>query len=743
MRSPMSYVLRTVPQVARSRRFRNVSTLVLFVLGPILAVLTFLVISGPVTRGPDSALFRIILLFDLVYVLVVAALVLNRIFVMISARRAKSAGSRLHLRLTGVFTLVALLPTVLVAIFATLTINLGLEAWFSDRVRTAIGSALVTARAYEQEQHDALRQDIANLRDYFENELPQIRRVGMPRVLANGQGEIQRGLSEAYIIDGTAALRVRGDRSYLFYYDAPARDAIEAAQSGQIVLIEDYPNNELRALVKLTSYIDRYLYVTRLVDGQLLALLDNTQEMALLYEQQEKDRGKRFFEFGLIYLGFALILILASIWLGLWFAERLSRPVGRLAGAAQRVGAGDLDVQVLHESSDDEIAMLGRYFNQMTRQLKSQRDILLKNTQQIEDRQRLFDSVLSSVTSGVIGVDSEGWLDFINRAAMEMLAVDEAPLGRRLEQSVPEFAALLQSVSASDAFQEEIRIVRNRKIATLLLRFSKRRDESGRFAGYVISFDDVTNLVSAQRMAAWGDVARRIAHEVKNPLTPIKLSAERLQRKFGKLDGREGQQLIEMTDTIMRQTDDLRRIVDDFSKFARMPEPDRSETDICKILTDCVNLQSHALPDIRYVRDIPQEAVILFCDETLMAQVFTNLLKNAAEALIGVNHETLIEAFIRVSLRDMQEGVEVTISDNGPGWPQDRARLFEPYVTTRDAGTGLGLSIVKKIVEEHDGQIFLEDAPVDGATPLQDKQPGAMVRIWLARNPHKHTEISA
>jgi two-component system nitrogen regulation sensor histidine kinase NtrY len=685
----------------------------LFVLGPLLALATFVLIGGPFSVGAENALLRFVLLFDLVYVLVVAALVINRIFRIIVARRAKSAGSRLHLRLAGVFTVVALTPTILVAIFAMLTINMGLEAWFSERVRNAIGAALTAAETYELEQYEGLNKDIRSLKDFIDDNLPAIQRNGFPVVLAQGQSQIQRGLKEAYVIDGASGLRVRGIRSYLFFYEAPTPKEVQRAEDGQIVFILDGARNELRALIKLSTYIDRYLYVTREVDGALLALLDDTQQMAQLYQQQEQERGRRLFEFGLIYLGFALILILAAIWLSLWFAERLSRPVGRLAGAAQRVGAGDMNVRVPQEKGDDEIAMLGRYFNEMTKQLKAQRDALLSNTRQIEDRQRVFDSVLGSVTSGVVGVNPERQIEFINRAALDLLNLPDGSSKQAIEDAVPEFSALIDKVEASksQAHQEEVRVVRRGRIENLLVRVAKRRDEADALIGYVVAFDDVTDLVSAQRMAAWGDVARRIAHEVKNPLTPIKLSAERIKRRFAKALPQEEEAVIAMTDTIIRQTDDLRRIVDDFSKFARMPEPDRVQTDIAKVLRDALALQSVAAREVSFVEDIPKATVNFVCDATLMSQVFINLIKNAVEAIEARrNRGHVFEAVVKVQLTRGVDMIEIAISDTGIGLPQDRGQLFEPYVTTRDEGTGLGLSIVKKIVEEHDGTMHLDDA---------------------------------
>ncbi|MFN4131389.1 MAG: sensor histidine kinase, partial [Paracoccaceae bacterium] len=441
----------------------------------------------------------------------------------------------------------------------------------------------------------------------------------------------------------------------------------------------------------------------------------------------------------LIYLGFAIILILAATWLGLWFAERLSKPVGRLAGAAQRVGGGDLDVQVKEEPGDDEIAMLGRLFNQMTRQLKGQREALMDGHRQTERRRRLFDSVLSNVTAGVIGLDSDGKIDFVNRASERLLDMANGVEDLVLADAVPEFAPLFERLreSHSAAVQEEVRLTRMGKLESLLVRMSVRRSDTGRLEGYVVAFDDVTELVSAQRMAAWGDVARRIAHEIKNPLTPIALSAERIKRKF-RDQVKEPADLEQYTDVIVRQTNDLRRIVDEFSKFARMPEPDRRETDLTRLLRDAVTLQESGQPMVRFVSDIPDAALIIEIDATMITQALTNLIKNAGEA-IETLHEKGAPAGhvpeIRVQMQPDDDGVTIRIMDNGTGLPPDRARLFEPYVTTREKGTGLGLPIVKKIIEEHGGQLLLLDAPVfEGNT-----HAGAMAEIRLPRLTRKRT----
>ncbi len=704
-------------RLRRQRRVQNAATLGLVILGPVLAIATFLIL-GPLDQGASALSLRLILLTDLVYVLAVAALVLQRVAQMIAARRAQSAGSRLHLRLTGVFALVALAPTILVAVFASLTVNVGLEGWFSDRVSSVLGASLAAAEAYEDEHRRDLEEDAESLADYLNSARQATFFVSdgeLRQLLTQGQALVQRGLREAYVIDGGGEIKARGERSYLFDFERPSPDQLDEAREGETVIIQDWDVNEFRAIVNLTEFADRFLYVSRNVDGQILSLLDDTKETVALYRQLEDERGRIVFEFGLLYLGFAVILILAAIWLGLWFAERLSKPVGRLAGAAQRVGAGDLDVYIPEEQGDDEIAMLGRIFNQMTHQLKGQRDALLQNNAQIERRRRLFDSVLSSVTAGVMGLDADGNVAFVNRSAERLLGLPPDAHDGALAHVVPEFDTLLQRLrlSAAETAQEEIKMMRRGSLENLLVRMSTRRSEDGALEGYVIAFDDVTDLVSAQRMAAWGDVARRIAHEIKNPLTPIQLSAERLKRKYTPVLGDDAGRLIELTDVIIRQTGDLRRIVDEFSKFARMPEPERRVHDLTKLVRDAVVLQEGATEGVTVTADLPDDAVMADIDQTMISQALTNLIKNAGEAVETHREQSGDAGYageVRVTMEHTDSEVMITVSDNGVGLPADRARLFEPYVTTREKGTGLGLSIVKKIIEEHGGTLVLTDA---------------------------------
>ena len=718
-------------RLRKQRRWRNASTLALALMGPALAALTFAVMGPFAENGGGNTWLRLVLLIDLVYLIVLIGLVVARMTGIVTARRRAAAGSRLHLRLVGIFATIALVPTVLVALFAGVTLNIGLEGWFSNRVQQVVTSSLAAAEAYQDEH----RRDLTNDAQLLAGALTQAARANpmlddgeLRSLLGQGQALIQRGLREAYVVDGRGTIRARGDRSYQFWFEQPTAAQFDEVRAKGLLLIEDWQNNEFRALVPLRPLADRYLYVTRDVDGSLLGLLDDTRQTVGDYQRLEKERGRVLLEFSLLYLGFALLLVMAAMWLGLWFADRLSRPIGRLAEASERVGQGDLDLQLPRLDTGDEIETLGESFNHMTRQLKTQREQLVESYRAADDQRRLFDSVLSSVTAGVIGLDAAGEIDFLNRSATRLVGLDPArDHDRLLSEAVPEFAPLFEKLahSVAESVQDEVRLTRDGRVESLLVRMAIRRGAAGGLEGYVVALDDVTDLVSAQRMAAWGDVARRVAHEIKNPLTPIQLSAERVRRKFGPMVGEDREALEQYTDVIIRQTNDLRRIVDEFSRFARMPEPDRKETDIAKLLRDAELMQRDALKGA-LVSQIPDEPVIVDADAGMMHQVFTNLLKNAGEAVEeqAKNPPQGWLPQVLVQLRAEHNAVTIRITDNGPGLPEDRTRLFEPYVTMKPGGTGLGLPIVKKIVEEHGGSLILTDAP---------DHSGAMAEIRLPR----------
>tara|TARA_B110000046_G_scaffold41082_1_gene45537 strand:+ start:7989 stop:10256 length:2268 start_codon:yes stop_codon:yes gene_type:complete len=725
---------RKIKQWRNHRKFLIISAWSLILLGPILTGLTVYILQGEFGSNLSNVL-RFILLIDGIYLLVVIAIVGYSVMRMFAARRAKSAGSRLHMRLSRVFAIVALIPTVLVAVFAVVTLSIGVEGWFSKNVQNVVSSSLSAANAYKNEQSNDLKVDLKfmaiRLNEYKDTN-SFVSDSDLRLQLISYQNLIQRGLKEAYIIDENANLRSRGELSYLFGYEEPNQEAMDSAKTGDLFIIEDWPNNEFRGLIKLESFADKYLYISRVVDGNILNLLDKTMESAITYNTMEAQREKILWSYGLLYFGFATFVILSSILLGMLFAERLSRPVGRLAGAAQRLGAGDFDVQVIEEKGDDEIAMLSRVFNHMTKQVKRQRDDLITANDYTERRRRLFDSVLSGVTAGVIGLSSDGNVGFINLAAEKLLNLNaENHEGKSIKLAVPEFVDLFLLIQKNEnkTQQQEIKLTRAGATEILLVRVSARISEDLLVEGYVITFDDVTDLVSAQRLAAWGDVARRIAHEIKNPLTPIQLSAERLKRKYSPMVGAEEDNLSQYCDVIIRQTNDLRRIVDEFSKFARMPEPIKRSVNITKLLKDVILLFEISSPAIKIKLKNPHGDINVNVDETMINQAFTNLIKNAGEAIESkakLNSTNKFDPEIRIFIKKNVNNLEIIIEDNGIGLPtQERSRLFEPYVTNRENGTGLGLSIVKKIIEEHNGSLELLDA-----SPFSNNEDfGAKMRI--------------
>ena len=696
--------------------FQSAINISLILLGPLLAVATYLFL-GPFNVAGQSVWLRFFLLLDLVYVLLIVGIVLVRILYVLSQRRSRLAGSKLHFRLAGVFTTMSLLPTITVAVFATVSINLGLEAWFSERVQSVVGTSLSAARSYAEEQKAALIEDLQSIAkdlQNFQKDKIFIEDDELRNELAARQLKLQRGLKEAFILNGLGNIELRGERSYLFDFEKPNELQIKAAID-DVVLITDFNNNELRALIYLIGFGDRYLYVTREVDGTLFNLLDETQKTAVLYQQMESDRTAYLLNFAVLYFALALLLIVSSVLFALWFAERLSQPIGRLAAAAKRVGAGELTTQVIEDEGDDEIAQLGRYFNQMTKQLKYQRDTLVDNTEQIEERRRLFDSVLTSVTSGVIVLDPDGEINFTNNSANVLLNYNKkTKTQNRLSDIFPELNSLFLKLrkSRSENLQSEIKLVRSGRVENFLVRMAPMNEDEN-LKGYVVAFDDVTSLVSAQRSAAWGDVARRIAHEIKNPLTPIQLSAERISKKFSPLLGDNSEGLRDMIEVITRQTDDIRRIVDEFSKFARMPELRRKNEDLNALVAATVSLQQAGQPNVFISLSKPKYPIITSIDATLINQALTNILKNAGESIetrMRTSSTSNEDGIIEVSLENSSDRIVVKISDNGVGLPQDRLRLFEPYVTTREKGTGLGLAIVKKIIEEHGGTLKLNDS---------------------------------
>ncbi len=673
--------------------------------------------------GPGSRLLILLLYVDLILGVLLGAVVVRRLAVLWAERRRGLAGSRLHGQLVLLFSVVAVTPTIIVAIFSLLFFNLGVDAWFSDRIKTVVDESLTVAEAYLQEHQHNVTADVLAMAQDINQSTPALAEnpVRLNQILA-AQTAL-RGLSEAIIFDGHGNLLARSGFSFSMEFDADLPNwALERARTGEVVVLSSDTDDRVRALVQLDSLFDVFLYVGRSVDPRVLSHLDRTQGAVKLYAALAQQRSEIQVIFVVIFAVVAVLLLLAAVWVGIAIAARLVKPIGQLIRVADRVGAGELDVRVSENETGNELASLSRAFNRMTEQLAEQQHELRSANTQLDGRRRFTEAVLAGVSAGVIGLDADAAINLPNRSASELLGIDLEPLvGATLADTVPEMAVLLESARRrpSRMSEAQIDLVRGGQTRQLLVRVVHEMGEHGPI-GFVVTFDDVTALLSAQRKAAWADVARRIAHEIKNPLTPIQLSAERLKRKYLKEIATDPETFRECTDTIVRQVGDIGRMVDEFSAFARMPSPVMREENLNEICHHAVVLQRAAHPSIAFVEMLPPSPIRRSFDSRQIGQALTNILKNAAEAVEGresIDGRPLPKGRVTINLRvDENNRATVTISDNGPGLPkQGRERLTEPYVTTRLKGTGLGLAIVKKIMEDHGGDLVLEDNDGGGA----------------------------
>jgi two-component system nitrogen regulation sensor histidine kinase NtrY len=702
---------------------------------------TYLMVTGAFGFLPTPRTILILLVLNLVVLLSLGTLVIRRLVVLWLERRRGLAGARLHSRLVLLFGLIAITPAIIVAVFSAVFINLGIEAWFSDRVRTAVKDSLIVARAYLAEHQQQIGSDALAIVDNLRNEGPllDINRARFENVL---EAHVRlRGLDEAAILDGQTRVIVSAGYSALLSFDPGMPDwAYARARLGDVVVLPGSTEDRVRALVQLDPVADEFLIIGRQIDPRVLQHLDATEGAAQLYEQLEGQREGLQITFVLVFFVVALLLLIASVWVALIVANQLARPIGRLFTAAERIRAGDLSARVPEigppdGETADEIGALSRAFNRMAVQLEDQRAALIHTNRELDERRRFTEAVLGGVSAGVIGLDRDGRIDLPNRSGSILLGVDLAShIGDPLSEIVPEMGPLLASAGEHGrrGADGEVTLLRDGQNRSLLVRIVSEFG-GGELIGYVVTFDDVTDLMAAQRKAAWADVARRIAHEIKNPLTPIQLSAERLKRKYLKQITTDAETFTACTDTIVRQVGDIGRMVDEFSAFARMPSPVFEDHDIVQLAKQALFLQRQAHPRFSYHFDLKTPAAFVRCDPQQVNQVLTNLLQNAADAIEGRNGKdsegdigrdtgeapdkrTAARGEIWIEIAPSEDNVVLSVSDNGRGLPKSgRERLTEPYVTTRVKGTGLGLAIVKKIMEDHGGRLHLGDRPGGGA----------------------------
>ncbi len=667
------------------------------------ALAIFLTTAAP---GANSIAFASrtvlpVLGLNLILVLALAAAVGWRA---LSLFKNADAAVRLHRRFVGLFALAAVAPAIIVALFFGLLVTRGVEEWFSSRVRTVVENAAAVARAYVDEQVGYVHGRILPMADDLNRVAPAFTqsRIAYSNFLA--EQVAVRDFSAAYVIDKEGRVLARAESPAAPPYVAPPAATIKNADQGEVVM-RTFDNADLiRAVFRLKSYPDAYLYVARPVDKGILSQLRRSEAAVVAYREAEANRSRIQAIFALSYFATALLVLVGAVWVGLAAASRISGPIARLVQAADRIASGDLSVRVDAEEDAEEIAVLSHAFNRMTDDLQAQQEALRTASLEAQARRRFIETVLADVSAGVVGLDPSGRITVANQRALLLLSLNDAQAqGRLLSIAAPELA----EVAAKGPEETELDIVRGGDTRRLRVRVSRRTD-----SGVVLTFDDITRLVAAQRNAAWRDVARRIAHEIKNPLTPIQLSAERIRRKYRGSITTDLETFDRCTDTIIRQVGDIGRMVDEFSAFARMPAPKFAEHDAAELLRQAVFAQRVAYPDVAVELEEPAGPVMMLCDGGMVGQALLNVLKNAGEAVAArVANSPDTPGVIAARMVADDEHVVIEIEDNGVGLPaKDRDRLTEPYVTTREKGTGLGLAIVKRILEEHGGELRLGDA---------------------------------
>jgi len=709
------------------------------------AFVTFIVLADFTPILPTHNVVVTLLAVNAGTVVLLLGVIVREVWQMVQARRTGRAAARLHVRIVGLFSIIAAAPAILVAIVASVTLDRGLDRLFSTRTRAAIENSLIVADAYLRDHAQIVRSDIMVMATDIARSKP---------IFGPDHAKLQqyltfqasvRGLAAAVVIDKDLNVVAHADLKVTQTFAMPPRDALSriGETDPQLVLLPD--TNYVAAVVKLHDFDNDYLYLTRLLDPNVVPQLQATRESVSEYAAIESRRYGVQIAFALMYTVIALTVLLSAVWVGLDFANRLVAPIRRLIGAANVVSTGNLHVRVPVRQSEGDLAQLGETFNRMTHELRSQRDDIMRARDLIDSRRRFTEAVLAGASAGVIGVDGAGCVSILNRSAEKLIGRTETEaLGRPLTEIFPELADFMAAAQMNARTQDQVTITRNGRERNLSVRItSEQSGESDH--GYVVTLDDITELVAAQRTSAWADIARRIAHEIKNPLTPIQLSAERIRRKYGKLIGEDRSVFDQCTDTIVRQVDDIRRMVDEFSRFARMPKPVIAAEDVADTVRQAVFLMRVGHPDIDIDAEIAEDPMPACFDRRLMSQALTNLIKNATEAITAVPPDELGKGSIKVFAARDGDDIIMDIVDNGIGLPKEnRSRLLEPYVTTREKGTGLGLAIVGRIVEDHGGSIELRDA-----SDRIPGQRGAWVRVRFgaagraeATAPEKQTSVN-
>lgn len=679
--------------------------------------------SSPPAEGalrPAISVVLVVLSLNLVLILGLSMLVGSRV---LQLQQSGEVGSRLRLRFIGLFAIAAVVPGVVVALVFGVLVTRGVDGWFSQRVKTVVENSATVARSYVDEQTNYIRDHVTVMAVDLNRAAPGLRTA--PVAFSHFLSDLAsyHAFPAAYLIDRDGRILARAETAEPPTFLMPPQATMKAADEGDLVLRPFESADLIRAVYRLKAYPDAYLYIVRKVDKGILNHLRETETSLNAYRESARSRSSIQAAFSLSYLETALLLVVGAVWLGMSAANRIAVPVARLVQAANRIAEGDLDARVDTSGPSDELGLLNHAFNRMTADLKAQRKALIAASLEADGRRQFIETVLSGVSAGVIGVNADGRISAANRQAERLLAiVPETALGQALAAVAPEFGPLFDQAALGTDVEGEVDLARPSGTFRLRVRASVQPG-----SGIVLTFDDITGLVAAQRTAAWKDVARRIAHEIKNPLTPIQLSAERLRRKYRKEVISDPEIFDRCTETIIRQVGDIGRMVDEFSAFARLPAPVFEDTDLAELVRRSVFSQRVVSPEIDLTFEDPESPILVHCDTRMIGQALANVLKNAAEAVSACRTRDGLPAEpgkIDVGIGIDSRWAIITVTDNGVGLPtKDRDRLTEPYVTTREKGTGLGLAIVKRILEDHGGSLKLQDAPQGRGAQVQFKLP--------------------
>lgn len=710
-----------------NRSFTSKIAIIIAIAAIFSAIATYMAMSqGPSLISPNSKLVTGLLFADLVLFLTFVILIAKRLFQIYVSKSAQKSGSALQTKILVTFCLLASIPTIIVALFSTVFFNFVIESWFDKRITTALDKSVLVAESYLNEHQDVLKvrakamaMELDNNIIYYDltSNLPMFFEILNTFVELNS-------LSEAVIFTNNEPL-IRSKYGNTLSFENFPFEIYQQASRGEIVIIKTQPD-KIRAMVALSSLPNTYLVVGKLVDSNVVHHIAESQGAASKYRILKDRLGTLQIKFSLIFIAVSLLILVVAVWLGIAFSGKITKPIRRLLEATEKIKQGIFSFRVKEGKSDDELTSLAKAFNLMTQHIAGQQEKLLDAYNEIEEKHKFSQTVLAGVSAGIIALSEKKEIILINDSALKMLQLKiKDTYGKHIDEIIPSLHSLVVQAGKNPEFlvSGELNIKIDKKLLSIVFRVVAETRKNT-VNGFIITFDDMTELVQAQRLAAWSDVARKIAHEVKNPLTPIQLSADRLKTKFIP-QVKDKDAFEKYLYTIIKHTSDIAKIIGEFSNFAKMKPPTLEEFDLVKLLKDLTSSKQYINTKIQYNFQSNRKSLKIYADQTQITQVIINLIKNAEESITSAIKHKSSKGVIEVTVEKEKNYVNILIIDNGKGFEQDIInRLTEPYFTTRTKGTGLGLAIVQKIIDDHKGKLDL----------YNDAKKRAVVKIFLPLN---------